>query len=116
MQQHNSMDYHASIPIQDLDHRGEDNEDLEDQEVGSSLLNRQSVIKFKDVGDEDDLEREVRKLEEKNIYNFLFLPDLALSIFLFFCVAISQYLDLVDEWKSHENLSDFFLETSSVEQ
>ena len=61
------MDYHSSLPYQDSDQmRERDNSDHEDQEVN----NRQSVIKFKDVGEEDDLEREVRK----NVYTiFVFL-------------------------------------------
>ena len=46
--------------------RERDNSDHEDQEVN----NRQSVIKFKDVGEEDDLEREVRK----NVYNIFVFP------------------------------------------
>lgn len=46
------MDYHSSIAgVQDDD----DHDDHEDQAIG----NRQSVIKFKDIGEEDDLEREV---------------------------------------------------------
>ena len=46
------MDYHSSIAgVQD----DEDHDDHEDQAIG----NRQSVIKFKDIGEEDDLEREV---------------------------------------------------------
>ena len=48
------MDYHSSIAgVQDDD----DHDDHEDQAIGNS--NRQSVIKFKDIGEEDDLEREV---------------------------------------------------------
>ena len=61
------MDYHSSLPYQDSDQmRERDNSDHEDQEVN----NRQSVIKFKDVGEEDDLEREVRK----NVYNIFVFP------------------------------------------
>ena len=46
------MDYHSSIAgVQDDD----DHDDHEDQ----AMSNRQSVIKFKDIGEEDDLEREV---------------------------------------------------------
>jgi hypothetical protein len=52
LQQPSSMDYHSSIAgVQDDD----DHDDHEDQAIG----NRQSVIKFKDIGEEDDLEREV---------------------------------------------------------
>ena len=62
------MDYHSSLPYQDSDQmRERDNSDHEDQEVN----NRQSVIKFKDVGEEDDLEREVRK----NVYNIFVFPS-----------------------------------------
>ena len=39
----------------------DDNEDEEPSE--EAMLNRQSVIKFKDCEDEDDLEREVNKFE-----------------------------------------------------
>lgn len=38
----------------------DDEEDYDDQEAAIAAHNRQSVIKFKDVEDEDDLEREVR--------------------------------------------------------
>ena len=40
-------------------HPGEDPED-DDQDDHEAMMNRQSVIKFKDVEDEDDLEREVK--------------------------------------------------------
>ena len=51
LQQPSSMDYHSSIAgVQD----DEDHDDHEDQAIG----NRQSVIKFKDIGEEDDRERE----------------------------------------------------------
>ena len=65
------MDYHSSLPYQDSDQmRERDNSDHEDQEVN----NRQSVIKFKDVGEEDDLEREVRKKCLQYFCLSLFLP------------------------------------------
>ena len=45
------MDYHSSLAgVQD----DENHDDPEDQAIG----NRQSVIKFKDIGEEDELERE----------------------------------------------------------
>ena len=49
--------------------RERDNSDQEDQEIN---INRQSVIKFKDVGEEDELEREV---SPENVYeSFTFAP------------------------------------------
>ena len=54
LQQPSSMDYHSSLAgVQDDENNHDD--DPEDQAIG----NRQSVIKFKDIGEEDDLEREV---------------------------------------------------------
>ena len=48
------MDYHSSLAgVQDDENNHDD--DPEDQAIG----NRQSVIKFKDIGEEDELEREV---------------------------------------------------------
>ena len=53
LQQPSSMDYHSSLAgVQDDENH---DQDPEDQAIG----NRQSVIKFKDIGEEDDLEREV---------------------------------------------------------
>ena len=48
------MDYHSSLSPGIQDDENHDN-DPEDQAIG----NRQSVIKFKDIGEEDELEREV---------------------------------------------------------
>merc|ERR1712012_438685 len=62
IQQPNSMDYHSSIPIQELDHRNDDHDD--DHEDQAMANNRQSVIKFKDVEDED-LERETAFVRQK---------------------------------------------------
>jgi protein scribble len=59
--QPNSMDYHSSLPYQDADQMRERDNSESDQEIG----NRQSVIKFKDVGEEDDELRETAFVRQK---------------------------------------------------